>query len=127
MEDPRVLSPDAQFDRHLMDGRFMIQRARSSGRYVFYPRVAEPGSGDTDLEWVEATGSGTVYATTVVRPRPPAMPYNIALVELAEGPRIMARVEGIAPEAVTIGMAVRAFIGEEDGRAILLFHVEVKA
>ena len=45
----------------------MLQRCSSSGAFVFYPRVAEPGSGATTLEWVEASGRGTVYSTTVVR------------------------------------------------------------
>ena len=49
---------------------------------------------------------GTVYATTVVRPRGEA-PYNVVLVDFADGRR-MSRVEGIAPEDVRIGMAVRA-------------------
>lgn len=93
----------------------MIQRARSSGRYVFYPRVAEPGTGSTDLEWVEASGRGTVYAVTVVHPGPPQPAYNVVLVELAEGPRMMSRVDGVEPQQVAIGMKVCARIihGEE--------------
>lgn len=107
--------PDEQFEEFLRQGRFMIQRSRLSGRYLFYPRVVEPGTGDNDLEWVEASGRGTVYAATVVRPRPPQAAYNVVLVDLAEGPRMMSRVEGIEPEAVKIGMQVRARIahGEE--------------
>ena len=88
----------------------MIQRGRRSGRYVFYPRVAEPGTGDTDLEWVEVSGRGTVYAVTVVRPKMPESPYDVVLVDLAEGPRMMSRVEGIAPDQVRIGMKVKARI-----------------
>ena len=55
---------------------------------------------------------GTVYATTVVRPRG-EKPYNIALVDL-DGGRRMTRVEGVAPEDVRIGMTVRV---REDGTA----------
>ena len=88
----------------------MIQRAARSGAFVFYPRVAEPRTGVRDLDWVEASGRGTVYSTTVVRQKPPAPDYNVALIELAEGPRMMSRVDGIAPAAVKIGMAVRARI-----------------
>ena len=111
--------PEAQWRAFLSAGRFMIQRSRSTGRHVFFPRIAAPGTGETDLEWVEASGLGTVHATTVNRAREGA--YNICLVELAEGPRLMSRVEGIAPEEVRIGMRVRARIGEEEGAPILLF------
>ena len=84
------------------------------------PRVAEPRTGDTDLEWVEASGEGVVYSTTVMRPRPPAAAYNVALIDLAEGARMMSRVEGPAPEEVTIGMKVRARIAQgEDGPLVV--------
>ncbi len=108
MSDP--IKPDADYQAFLKAGRFMIQRGTTSGVCHFYPRAIEPGTGHTDLEWVEASGRGTVYSTTVVRMRAPALSYNVALVDLAEGPRLMSRVEGIAPEDVRIGMAVRARI-----------------
>jgi len=93
----------------------------SSGRYVFFPRIAEPGTGAMDLEWVEASGLGTVYSVTIVRVKPPAQPYNVVLVDLAEGPRIMSRVDGVAPDAVRIGMQMRAHITREDEKPLIVF------
>ena len=104
--------PDQEFRAHLAEGRFMIQRSASSGAYVFYPRVAEPGTGRQDLEWVEAGGGGEIYALTIVHPRPPEVPYNVALVALDEGPRLMSRIEGVAPEALKIGQRVVSRITE---------------
>jgi uncharacterized OB-fold protein len=101
----------------------MIQKSRSTGGYVFYPRVAEPGTGATDLEWVPACGRGTVYSTTTIRQKPPAPNYNVALIALEEGPRMMSRVDGIAPEAVRIGMAVTARIVNEGEQALVVFEV----
>lgn len=118
---PTPTHPEQDYLRFLAQGRFMIQRSRSSGRHVFYPRVAEPGTGATDLEWVEACGAGTVHATTVIRQRPPAQSYNVALVDLDEGPRMMSRVEGIAPEAVRIGMRVKARIAREGEAHLVVF------
>ena len=100
--------PEQEYFAHLAEGRFMLQRSASTGGYVFYPRVAEPGTGATDLEWVEASGRGMVYASTVVRQRPPADDYNVVLVDLAEGPRMMSRVDGLRPDEVRIGLRVRA-------------------
>lgn len=115
------MQPEKEYLAFLAEGRFMLQRARGSGAYVFHPRVAVPGTGETDLEWVEASGEGIVYSTTVVRNRPPAADYNVALVDLAEGVRMMARVVGIDAGAVTIGMKVRAQVGEIDGTPAVLF------
>jgi hypothetical protein len=122
---PPAPGPEAEFRAFLAQGRFMLQKSASTGAFVFYPRVAAPGSGARDLVWVEASGFGTVYATTVTRQRPnpdgSRADYNIALIELDEGPRLMSRVEGIAPEAVTIGMRVKARIAEVDGAPGLVF------
>ena len=115
--------PEAIFRTHLAEGRFMIQRSASTGVHVFYPRLVAPGTGEADLEWVEASGEGTVYATTVTRRRPSSGgDYNVALIDLAEGPRMMARVVGIAPEDVKIGMKVTAKIEELNGAPAVLFE-----
>ncbi len=117
--------PEAQFKAFLATGKFMIQRSASSGEHVFYPRTIAPGTGTADLEWVEASGDGTVYATTVNRQRPEkGGDYNIALIDLTEGPRMMARVEGVAPDAVTVGMRVKARIGELAGEPAVIFDAE---
>jgi uncharacterized protein len=119
-----TIRPTEDFLRFLREGKFMIQRSRSSGAYVFYPRVAEPRTGATDLEWVEASGCGTVYAATVQRNRPPTSDTSIVLVDLDEGPRMLSRVEGIAPDAVRIGMRVQARIVIGDGAPFVTFEVD---
>jgi uncharacterized OB-fold protein len=47
-----------------------------------------------------------VYATTVVYPQK-GEPYNVALINVDEGFRMMSRVEDIAPLDVRIGMRVK--------------------
>ena len=116
------LHPEREYLQFLAEGRFMIQRCRTSGKHIFYPRVAEPGTGSTDLEWVEPSGLGTVYSTTVVRAKPPAASYNVALIDLAEGVRMMSRVDGVAPEAVRIGMQVKAKVIRQDDQPIVVFE-----
>jgi uncharacterized protein len=118
------IHPERDYLAFLEQGRFMLQRSRASGRFIFYPRVMEPGTGSTDLEWVPASGAGTVYSTTIIRQKPPTPSYNLALIDLAEGPRMMSRVQGIPPEAVRIGMAVRARIVREDGRPLVVFEAD---
>ncbi len=123
-DDDKPLGIDARFQRYLDEGRFMIQRSRKTGRAFFYPRLAEPGTGDADLEWFAPSGRGTVYSTTVVRVKAPGESYNVALVDLAEGPRVTSRVIGIPPADVSIGMAVQAKIEQVDGKALLVFAPE---
>ena len=117
-----MLRPEEEWRTHLAQGRFMIQRSRSTGRHVFYPRIAEPRTGAQDLEWVEACGDGIVHALTVVRKKDPADSYNVVLVDLSEGPRLMSRVEGVDNDDVRIGMAVKARISAEGGQPLLVFR-----
>ena len=108
--------PEAEYLAHLQAGRFMIQRSRATGQHVFYPRVAVPGTGKQDLEWVPASGHGTVYSVTVNRSRDGA--YNVALIDLAEGPRMMSRIEGV--ETLPVGTPVKARIAATpDGPAVV--------
>jgi uncharacterized OB-fold protein len=116
------MRPEQEFFALLQQGEFMLQRSRSSGRFVFYPRVAEPGTGAADLEWVKASGAGTVYSTTVIRQKPPKTDYNLALIDLAEGPRMMSRVQGISPADVKIGMSVRVLVVNEEGKPMVVFE-----
>lgn len=122
MDDTEGLGPEAAWRAHLADGRFMLQRSVSTGAYVFYPRTAVPGTGERDLAWVEASGLGTVYATTCTRRRPEqGGDLNLALIDLDEGPRMLARVEGVPPDRVAIGLRVRARIAEAEGAPLLVF------
>ena len=93
-------SPAARFAAACREGRLDYQWDPRAGGAVFHPRVGD------GLEWRTSAGLGTVYATTVLRRRDEA-PANLALVDLDEGFRMMSRVEGLAPEAVAIGLRVR--------------------
>jgi hypothetical protein len=121
-----LLRPEAEFQRHLEAGRFMLLQSRRSGAFVHPPRVAVPGSGDADLQWVAASGMGTVHSTTTVRCKPPASDYNVVLIDLAEGPRMMSTVVGIAASEVRIGMPVHARVDQgEDGPRVVFAPLDL--
>ena len=113
--------PEAIWRHALSQGRILLQRARASGAVIFPPRLAEPGRGDADLDWFEACGLGTVYSLTWVAQKPPTPPYNVALVDLDEGARLMSRVDGVTPDTLHIGQRVQARIIDADGAPLLVF------
>ncbi len=116
-------SPEREFFDALGDGRFLLQHCAACDGWVFYPRAACPHCGGRALDWREASGGGTVYATSVVRRRPEqGPPYNVALIDLAEGPRMMSRVESVAPEAVRIGMPVTALVDRSGETPVVVFR-----
>jgi len=105
--------PEKRYLDALAAGRFEIQQCSACGKHVFYPRVLCPHCGAGDLGWVAASGCGTVYSTTVVRRKPAdGGDYNVCLVDLAEGVRMMSRVVSVPPESVKIGMSVKARVAD---------------
>ncbi|TAM89313.1 MAG: DNA-binding protein [Candidimonas sp.] len=115
--------PDARFEAALRQGRFEIQKCADCGGHVFYPRYLCPHCGSVRLVAERASGKGVVYSTSVVRRRPDrGGDFNVCLVDLAEGPRMMSRVVGMPPDKVAIGMAVRAKVSEIDGVPAVVFE-----
>ena len=99
-------SPLGIYNEHLQRGELAYQFSPEAGKAVFYPRVICPYTGSENLEWRISKGLGTVHATTVVHPAQ-GEPYNVCLIDLDEGFRLMSRVEDIDPMAVKIGLRVR--------------------
>ena len=88
-------APGVVFQRYLKGGELWLQQCDGCARQIFYPRTLCPYCGDNHLQWRRASGAGTVYSTTVVRQRPErGGDYNVAIIELAEGARLLSRVEG---------------------------------
>jgi uncharacterized OB-fold protein len=91
-----VLPPiDSAFWAAAREHRFVLQRCVVCGEHRFPPRLRCPNCGRTDSEWVTASGRGTVVSYVVVHQRlHPAfdccLPYVVALVQLNEGPRMLA-------------------------------------
>jgi uncharacterized OB-fold protein len=95
-------------------GELRLQRCRACGLHQHYPRLACSHCGSGPVEWVTASGRGTVHSFTVVRQQgiPPfkeRTPFVVALVELDEpGARVLAALPTVAPDAARIGMRVDA-------------------
>ena len=94
-------------------GELRIQRCLDCGKPYFYPRPVCPFCGSGRVEWFTASGQATLYSY-VINHRPAAgfeddVPYAIAVVELAEGPRMMTSIRGVpaTPEALVLDMPLR--------------------
>ena len=98
-------APAEVYRRYLQNGELGFQRCDGCGAAVFYPRVLCPVCGSDALRWRTSSGRGVVYATTAVHRRD-AEPYNVVLVDLEEGFRMMSRVEGMPAEEIGIGLRV---------------------
>lgn len=95
------------------EGRLVVQECQSCGQVWHPPLHRCPHCHSAGLGWRPVSGDGTVYTYTVVRhPTHYAfageIPYVLAIVELAEGPRLVTALLGVAPDEVRVGQPVHA-------------------
>jgi uncharacterized protein len=107
--------------------RLLIRKCSACAQLHFMPRYLCPVCWSDELEWVESKGTGTVHSFTVIRRAPmaafaPRVPYVIALIDLDEGPRMIANVLGEDALSVRIGDRVKVtFEDRGDGAMIPQF------
>jgi hypothetical protein len=81
---------------------------------IFYPRAVCPRCLASLLSWFTAAGTGRVYSYTVAHRAfgefASQAPFTVALIDLDEGARMMARIVDADPGGVRIGMPVRMVV-----------------
>lgn len=113
-----IVNPDSRvYWDGAREGRLMIRKCKACGAMHFLPRYLCPACWSTDLDWIQASGQGTVHSYTVIRRAPlPAfagrVPYVVALVDLDEGPRMMANILG--EDALQTGIGDRVEVRFEE-------------
>ena len=105
--------------------RLVVPRANDGGSFFFPPERYVPGTTDTDWQYVESTGRGTVYTYSIVhRPMSPdfSAPYVLAVVDLDEGWHMMTNVVDCALEDLRVGLPVEVAFLDIDGGALPVFR-----
>jgi uncharacterized OB-fold protein len=108
-------------------GKLRIQRCTDCGAPYFYPRPLCPSCGSGNVEWFTASGDATLYSYVINhRPAPgfeEEAPYAIAVVQLAEGPRMMTSLVGVpaTPEALVLDMRLRVAFEQRGDMALPVF------
>ena len=105
-----------------------VQRCRQCDRHRLPPSWLCPACLSEEYEWVPASGGGVVHSFVwYLHPLDPAFlatPYNVTIVELAEGPRLISSIVDVQPGDLSVGQAVAAaFKDGPPGSTILVFRV----
>lgn len=104
--------------------RLAIRKCSACSEFHFMPRHLCPHCWSDQLEWVDASGAGNVHSFTIVRRAPldnfaALAPYVVALIELDEGPKMIANVIGDDALSTKIGDRVRVTF-EDRGEGALV-------
>lgn len=110
---PRPSEDSAPYWEAAHRGELRMQKCLDCGHVRFPPAILCARCLSEKAEWVRLSGRGTVYSWIVVhQSQHPAFnsdtPYNVAIVELEEGPRLHTNIVGCANDEITIGMPVEA-------------------
>lgn len=108
---PRPTEDSAPFWAAARLSELRMQRCAHCELVRFPPSILCPRCLSDDAEWQRLSGRGTVFSWIIVhQSQHPAfnsdVPYNVAIVELAEGPRLHTNIVGCANQDIHIGMPV---------------------
>ncbi len=108
---PIVTDENRPFWEGCRQGKLLLQYCEQCQRYQFYPRLYCMQCGSDPLRWVEASGRGVVYSYTIIHQnKSPEFlndtPYNVTIVQLEEGPRMMSNFVDIAPADLRVDLPV---------------------
>jgi hypothetical protein len=120
---PTVTTDTAEFWSATAQGQLLLRRCNSCSEAIWYPRPICPFCHSTDTSWQEASGSGSIYSFTVVRRSggdyANAVPYVLAYVQLAEGPRMMTNIVECELEDLFVGQEVELVFHKTSSDAAL--------
>jgi len=127
LPEPELSDVTRPYWEALQAGRLTFQHCRRCGRSWLPPRGECPGCLEADWTWQEASGRARLISWVVYhRAFHPAfagrLPYNVAVVELAEGPRMITNIVIDDAEQLRIEQPLAFVPAEEQGRGIARFR-----
>jgi len=110
---PSTIGLNGEFYAFLAQGELRLQRCSACGTWRHPPRLRCAHCGSRVVAWERASGRGHIFSWTVThRAVDPAFtpPYAILVVELEEGPRVVANLRGLEPSELVLDLPVVAEI-----------------
>jgi len=94
---PVVTEENRPFWEGCRQGKLLLQYCDQCQQHQFYTRLYFMHCGSSNVRWVSASGRGVIYSYTVIHQnKSPEFvqdtPYNVVVVQLAEGPRLMSTI-----------------------------------
>jgi len=108
---PVVTEENRSFWEGCQQGKLLLQYCTQCQQYQFYPRLYCMHCNANVLRWVEASGNGVIYSYTIIHQNKSPefindVPYNVAIVQLKEGPRLMSNIVDIVLEELRVDLTV---------------------
>lgn len=128
---PDITDVNRPYWNGLAMGQLRYQTCSDCGNAWLPARERCPGCLSASIDWRTACGEGkivswVIYRTAYAPHLVDKVPYNVAIVELTEGPRLLTNIKD-APEGqgLSIGLPVRAVIEREGDLYLPRFAVDL--
>ena len=125
---PRPTEDSAPFWAAAVQGELRMQQCARCRHIRFPPALLCARCLSAEAAWIKLSGRGAVYSWIVIHPsQHPAfnaeVPYNVAIIELEEGPRLHTNIIGCPNDRIYIGMPVEVvFEKVSDDTALVKFR-----
>ena len=108
---PRPTADDSFFWAGCKEHRLLFQKCRGCGRVRWPPNIVCPSCYSAGFDIVVSSGKGKLYTWAVYhRAYHPGfaadLPYITAIIDLAEGPRLLSNLVGSQPQALKCDIPV---------------------
>jgi uncharacterized protein len=105
----------------------LLQRCRACGYWWHPPAPICRRCRSFDYEWRASNGRGEIYSFVIVRHAVHPLveswiPYNVALITLSEGPRIISSIRNCPEDSITIGQRVEVIFEDLEDFTLPLFQ-----
>jgi len=123
---PRPAAESAPYWEGAKAHKLLLPRCNACGKFCLPPSQRCTHCLSTDFAWQESLGKGRIYSFVVYhRVYHPAfesdVPYAVAIVELDEGPRLLANIVGTPPDAIRCDMRVGVVFEDRGDQTIPQF------
>jgi uncharacterized OB-fold protein len=114
---PTIDGDNREYWKYCKAHELRMQRCRDCGHIRFPPSIICPKCHAMEAEWARLSGRGKIYSFTVFRvPYHPSyandIPYDVAVIQLDEGPRMESNVTGVNMEDIKVDMPVEVYFDD---------------
>jgi uncharacterized OB-fold protein len=121
---PIITDDNRQYWEYCQQHELRMQQCDSCGYIRFPPGILCPRCHSMEAGWTKLSGQGKIYSFVVYRMSyHPSyendIPYAVAVIQLAEGPRMESNITGIKVEDLKVGMPVEVYFDDVTGEVTL--------
>ena len=114
---PIITDDNRRYWEYCKQHELRMQRCNDCGYIRFPPGILCPRCHSMDAEWVKLSGRGKIYSLVVYRisyhpSYADDIPYAVAVIQLAEGPRMESNITGSKVENLRIDMPVEVYFDD---------------